>query len=156
VQLPVSVRRLAYRLAYRILQVIWLITRPTLGGVKCMVTDGDLVLLVRHSYGTRWWDLPGGKIQRGERPQRAARREMHEELGLEDVDWQEIGVTDWISGRRTDHLHCFRVDLHQPEIRLDLGELLEARWFSLDQLPSDRSPNLVAILGLMMAQRRNG
>jgi 8-oxo-dGTP pyrophosphatase MutT (NUDIX family) len=151
-EIPVPIRRLVYRVGYRTLQAIWLITRPTLRGVKCVVTDRNQVLLVRHSYGRRWWDLPGGATRRGEPPPRAARREMHEELGLEDVEWKEIGHIEVTSGRRTDHLHCFRAELHEPAIRLDPGELLEARWFARDQLPDDRSPHLVAILGLTLAR----
>ena len=43
------------------------------------------MLLVRHTYGPRAWDLPGGAIKRGEPPIDAARREMDEELGLDDA-----------------------------------------------------------------------
>ncbi len=147
-EIPVPVRRLVYRVGYQVLQAIWLVTRPTLQGVKCVLTDGNRVLLVRHTYGRRWWDVPGGAIQRGEPPGEAAHREMTEELGLSGVDWEPVGELEVTNGRRSDHLHIFRTDLHEPAIRLDPGELLEARWFERDQLPDDRSPHLSAILGL--------
>ncbi|HWD64394.1 MAG TPA: NUDIX domain-containing protein [Solirubrobacteraceae bacterium] len=147
-ELPVPIRRLIYRVGYRILQAIWLVTKPTLRGVKCVLTDGDRVLLVRHTYGRRWWDVPGGAIQRGEPPGQAAHREMSEELGLTDVDWRPVGEIEVANGRRTDHLTCFVADLHQPVIEIDRGELAEARWFARDRIPSDSSPHLEAILGL--------
>ena len=50
------------------------------------------VLLVRHTYGSRGWDLPGGSMKRGEAPVNAARREMHEELGVTIDDWRSLGL----------------------------------------------------------------
>lgn len=147
-EVPVPLRRLAYRVAYQILQAIWFFTRPTLQGVKCVLVDGDRVLLVRHTYGRGWWDLPGGAIQRGEPPGGAAHREMAEELGLTDVDWTLAGEINVTSRRRTDHLHCFSAESSAPEIRIDRGELQEARWFDRDRLPADHSPHLKAILSL--------
>jgi 8-oxo-dGTP pyrophosphatase MutT (NUDIX family) len=91
VSVTLSLRRLGYRVAYRVLEAFWFITRPTKRGVKCVVTDRDRVLLVRHTYGRRWWDFPGGAIKRNELPLAAARREMGEELGLAGVDWALIG-----------------------------------------------------------------
>src|SRR6516162_8210467 len=66
VSLTLRLRRLAYRLAYRILQVVWFVWRPRMRGVKCLVTCRDRVLLVRHTYGSRAWDVPGGAMKRGE------------------------------------------------------------------------------------------
>jgi 8-oxo-dGTP diphosphatase len=74
VQLPVIVRRVIYRSGYRVLQLFWLVTRPTKSGVKCVLVERDRVLLVRHTYGRRSWDLPGGALKRGEPPLSGARR----------------------------------------------------------------------------------
>ncbi|HET9718727.1 MAG TPA: NUDIX domain-containing protein [Solirubrobacteraceae bacterium] len=147
-EIPVPIRRLAYRVGYRALQAVWLISRPHLQGVKCVLSDGNRVLLVRHTYGRRWWDLPGGAIQHGEPPSEAAHREMAEELGLKTVNWKLVGEVGVTNGRRTDHLHCFSAELAAPALRLDPGELEEARWFDRDDLPPDRSPHLDTILGL--------
>jgi 8-oxo-dGTP pyrophosphatase MutT (NUDIX family) len=147
--IPVPIRRLIYRAGYRVLQAIWLVTRPTLHGVKCVLTDGPRVLLVRHTYGRGWWDLPGGAIQRGEPPSEAAHREMAEELGLTEVDWRPAGEINLTNGRRSDHLHCFTAESSAPAIRIDRGELQEARWFVRDELPGERSPHLEAILSVI-------
>src|SRR5437870_4690431 len=81
VTFAVAVRRRGYRVAFALLRVYWFVRRPALHGVKCVLTNGDQVLLVRHTYGSRDWDLPGGAVSRGEPPVATARREMHEELG---------------------------------------------------------------------------
>jgi 8-oxo-dGTP pyrophosphatase MutT (NUDIX family) len=140
VSATVTLRRLGYRVAYRLLQVFWFITRPTKRGVKCVVTDRDRVLLVRHTYGRRSWDVPGGSMKRSESPLSAARREMSEELGLDGVDWTPIGELHGRVDRRHDTIHCFRVELSEPDLRLDLGELATAGWFDRSELPDDRSP----------------
>ena len=80
------------RCAYVGLRVYWCVARPTVVGVKCVVANDDDVLLVRHTYGRRVWDFPGGTVRRRELPIDAARREMHEELGRRIEDWEELGA----------------------------------------------------------------
>ena len=146
VNLPVPVRRAVYRTAYQVLQVVWLVRRPRMHGVKCLITDGDRVLLVRHTYGTRWWDLPGGGIRAGESPLAAARREMEEELGLRDLPWCEIGELSEILHHRRDTLHCFHVELDDPLLRVDRGEIAVANWFPRAELPYDLAPHVIGII----------
>jgi 8-oxo-dGTP pyrophosphatase MutT (NUDIX family) len=146
VELPVAVRRLAYRAAYRALRVWWFVTRPRKSGVKCVLTDGDQVLLVRHTYGRRHWDIPGGAVKRGEPPLQAARREMREELGIDVADWVSIGELLVRMNHRHDTLHCFHVDLRAPAITIDRGELDEAHWFARGALPPERSRYVTPIL----------
>jgi len=146
VSVPLTLRRLGYRLAYRGLQVFWFFARPAKRGVKCVVTDGDRVLLVRHTYGRRSWDVPGGSIKRRESPLSAARREMSEELGLDGADWTEIGELHGRVDRRHDTIHCFRVELSAPTLTIDPGELAAADWFTRDELPEDLGPYVGEII----------
>ncbi|MGW8376904.1 NUDIX domain-containing protein [Streptomyces sp. ODS28] len=51
-----------------------------------LLTDpGGRLLLVRSRHRLRSWHLPGGLVEEGESPRRAARREAREELGLQCV-----------------------------------------------------------------------
>ena len=119
---PLPLRRLGYRIAYRVLQVFWFVARPPKQGVKCLLTCRDRVLLVRHTYGNRAWDIPGGAIKRGEPPLTAARREMGEELGLERrVD--RVGEIRGNVNHRRDTIHCFRAEMCEPALTIDRGEL---------------------------------
>jgi 8-oxo-dGTP pyrophosphatase MutT (NUDIX family) len=146
VKLPIPLRRLAYRSAYVVLAVYRYAARPNLHGVKCVLTDDDSVLLVRHTYGPREWDLPGGGLRRNESPLSAARREMQEELGVEIDDWLAIGdVLAKVQNARST-MYCFRAELSQPELELDPGEIRAARWFGRHQLPMNVAGHVAPIL----------
>ena len=151
VQLPVIVRRVIYRSGYRVLQLFWLVTRPTKSGVKCVLVERDRVLLVRHTYGRRSWDLPGGALKRGESPLSGARREMGEELGIEDAQWRELGVVRATMNHRRDTVHCFEARLASPEVTIELGELAVARWFDRDKLPDDLAPYVEPVMATLTA-----
>ncbi len=131
------IRRLGYRFAYAGLRLYWLLRRPEVRGVKCVITDGGRVLLVRHTYGPRGWDLPGGSMKRGEAPVNAARREMHEELGVSIDDWHPLGLVSLNGDHRRDRLHCFQAEVKEPKIEIDRGELADAHWFLPAALPRD-------------------
>lgn len=135
--LSIRVRRLGYRIAFRVLQVAWFVRRPRKSGVKCMITSDGEILLVRHTYGTPAWDLPGGAIKRGELPLDAARREMEEELGLGHAAWRPAGELRGSDSFRHDVIHCFRADLHEPALRPDPVELATTGWFAPNALPTE-------------------
>jgi 8-oxo-dGTP pyrophosphatase MutT (NUDIX family) len=131
-----ALERIGYRIAYRLLQVYWFLARPHVLGVKCLLTDGDSVLLVRHTYGDRRWDLPGGTLKRGEEPVAGARREIAEELGLTIDDWDALGELSACVGHRHDELYCFRAELRAPDLTLQKRELATARWFPRAEVPA--------------------
>jgi 8-oxo-dGTP pyrophosphatase MutT (NUDIX family) len=154
VELPVAARRLAYRAAYRALEVSWLVRRPAKSGVKCLLVHRNRILLVRHTYGDRRWDLPGGSIKRGEDALSCARREMHEELGVQSGHWTPLGTVEGIFHHRRDTIHCFRARLESPEVQLDLGELQTASWFAAPDLPPKLAPYVLPVVS--KAQARPG
>jgi 8-oxo-dGTP diphosphatase len=137
--LVLQARRVAMRCAYAGLRTYWFLLRPHVVGVKCVVMHGDDVLLVRHTYGRRDWDLPGGTVKRRELPLDAARREMHEELGRRIEDWDALGELFVNADHHRDNLHLFRGRLPDRRLDIDLTELAEAVWFPLDALPRDVS-----------------
>jgi 8-oxo-dGTP pyrophosphatase MutT (NUDIX family) len=136
-ELPVPVRRMGYRAAYAGLRIYWLVRHPGTSGVKCALTDGEKILLVRHSYGPRAWDLPGGALHSGELPVVAARREMEEELGITIEDFLDMGEMVIRESHRDDHVYYFRAELSAPPMTIDRGELVSARWFDRRELPKE-------------------
>ena len=133
-----TVRRLGYRLAYRVLQVVWLVTRPSQQGVKCLLWHDGEILLVRHAYGARDWDLPGGMVKRGEHPQDTAAREMREELGIGAPRWADLGSVSTSIEHRRDTIHVFGAELVTASVTIDRAELDVAQWFAPSELPPMR------------------
>jgi 8-oxo-dGTP pyrophosphatase MutT (NUDIX family) len=146
-QLPVPLARQGYRVAYLGLRLWWLVANPVVIGVKCALVDGDRVLLVRHSYGPRHWDLPGGTVKRDEQPVQTAQREIAEELGLQIADWKGLGAINDDSDHRRETIHCFQAEVTSPQLVLAPAEIVAARWFLRSELPPRLSRYVRLVLG---------
>jgi 8-oxo-dGTP pyrophosphatase MutT (NUDIX family) len=119
-----------YRFAYQAARVYWFVARPKKRGVKCVITRGEEVLLVRHTYGDRRaWDLPGGSIKRGEEPLAAAHRETLEEVGLSISGWTALGDFFAKHEHRADTLFLFHAIIDDGTPIADRVEIAEAAWF---------------------------
>ncbi len=143
--LPVPLQRLGYRFAYTVLRVYWWLFRPSSSGVKCVITHRDNVLLVRHTYGPRGWELPGGSRKRNEDAEATASREILEELGLSIDSWRSLGQIEVVVDHHTDSLYCFQADAPAPdggapELVLEAGEIATAEWFPKGRAPASAGP----------------
>lgn len=148
-ELPVPLRRLAMRTAYLGLRTYWFVAHPTTRGVKCLLTDGEQILLVRHTYGSRGWDLPGGSMKRGESPVTAARREMREELGVAIAEWTRLDEIVIDEYHRHDRVNYLAAEIRAPRLVIDRGELDRVQWFSRHQLPPDLGRYARAIIATL-------
>jgi len=134
--IPAPLHRLALRLGYRLRKQFWKMARPDVAGIAVLLRDAEeRLLLVRHSYGPRAWALPGGGMGAREDPAQAARREIREELRCELVELQVLHAIDEdLSGaHHTAHVFTART---VSEPCADGRELLEARWFTVEELAS--------------------
>jgi ADP-ribose pyrophosphatase YjhB (NUDIX family) len=135
-----ALKRVALRSAYRVLRLYWFLVRPKHAGVKCVVTRGDEVLLVMHTYGPAHWDFPGGGIKRGEEPRDAARRELREELGVDTGGWRLLQERSEVIEHKRDTLHLFTATSDAGDVRPDHVEIAEVRWFKRTELPEPTTP----------------
>ncbi len=71
--------------------------RKRIGAGIVAVDDCLRVLLVEPTYKTNW-EVPGGLVELGEPPRKAAARECREELGM-DVVVGRLLVMDWVPPR---------------------------------------------------------
>jgi ADP-ribose pyrophosphatase YjhB (NUDIX family) len=145
-RLPPWLRRQGYRLAYELLRGYSLLRHPSLTGVKCVLCDGERVLLVRHTYGPPGWGLPGGILRRGEDPVATARRELLEELGVGVGELRALGQVEVEIDGRHDLVHCFQAEVRSPALAPDGAEIEEARWYEHGRLPDRLSPYTREIL----------
>ncbi len=84
-----------------------------------IVKDGEILVCQRTRYQTMplKWEFPGGKIEEGEQPRDALRRELDEELGIE----AEVG--DEVARIRHDYKGGGSVELRFFVVRQYKGEL---------------------------------
>lgn len=141
------------------------VVRPS---ARVILLDADdRVLLVRAEWdGRSLWFTPGGRIEPGETPEAAARRELREESGLDPrmVRWEGLAALrdwtwHWERGDRWiashEHLYLARLPVrggalphiehadHTPE---EIVALREFRWWGLEELQVSGEPTSPACL----------
>jgi 8-oxo-dGTP pyrophosphatase MutT (NUDIX family) len=144
--LPPSLHRLALPLAHAIRIVWWRVRRPVVVGCRVLaVNPQGEVLLVRHSYGSSQWMLPGGGVARGEAPIVAAVRELAEETACTLTHPVELTVTrrQWQGTAHVQHVIAGRID---DTPHADGREIVAAQCFALGALPGDISRSLMVNL----------
>ncbi|AKH44033.1 8-oxo-dGTP pyrophosphatase MutT (NUDIX family) [Altererythrobacter atlanticus] len=133
--IPAPLHRAALRIAHRLRARFRRLARPHIAGVSIIGTDRQgRVLLVRHSYGSGLWSLPGGGIGKAEDPEAGARRELFEELGCEAEDVTLLSVLEERISGAPHTAYVFALTL-VGEPRPDGREVIEAGMFAPDELP---------------------
>lgn len=126
---------------YALQKRAWRLIRPRTRGVKVMVFNADGKLaLIRNSYGrSDLFVLPGGGVRPLEMPALAAAREIREELGLEVTEIKFRSHHSSLAEGKRDEIQLFEAFVDgRPDV--DEFELEEARFVSLEDLPSATSP----------------
>ncbi len=106
--------------------------------VAAVIRDGSRIFATQRGYGNYkdWWEFPGGKIEAGETPEQALKREIEEELDT------EIKVGDFIDTIEYDYpefhlsMDCFWCEIVEGEPKLLEAEA--AKWLKKEELDSVR------------------
>ena len=113
--------------------------------VAAVIVDGEgRIFATQRGYGEwkDWWEFPGGKMEAGETPQEALKREIREELDA-DIEVGELMRTieyDYPAFHLT--MHCFKCRLpltgyqlreHEAAKWLATKDLLSVQWLPADE-----------------------
>ncbi len=80
------------------------------------------------------WELPGGELARGEKPEQGLRRALRERVGLELTSARRVGSVEHVFSHRRLQLHVFRCG--EVRGRTRLSDYHEHRWLPASQLLS--------------------
>jgi ADP-ribose pyrophosphatase len=115
------------------------IVRHPGSAVMMAVDDKKRVLLVRQyrlPAEAYLWELPAGKLDEGEKPLQAAKRELAEETGYKARTWTKLASffasPGFVQERMTVYL---ATDLTEGEATPMDDERIEARWFKAKEIP---------------------
>ncbi len=135
--IPAPLHRRLLRVAHKVRIAWWRLRRPLTLGVSIIAHDeAGRVLLVRQSYGSPDWHLPGGGMRSSEDPAAAAAREFAEELGCPLTSLTLLKVRDEMFYGACNRVHVFTARL-AGKPRPDGREVVSAELFRLDALPAD-------------------
>ena len=100
------------------------------GGACVLPVDADgnvtMVRQFRYALGEELWELPVGKLEAGEDPFEAAKRELSEECGLTADTYTELGVVYPTVGYDSERIYLWAAEgLHTVGQHLDAGEFLD-------------------------------
>jgi 8-oxo-dGTP diphosphatase len=102
-----------------------------------IMKDGKVLVCqrTRHQTMPLKWEFPGGKIEEGEQPRDALRRELDEELGINARIGEEVARIrhEYKSGNAVE-LRFYVV--HQFEGEIENRIFKEVRWSERSELPS--------------------
>lgn len=81
-----------------------------------------------------YWEFPGGKMEAGETPEKALRREIWEELATVVAVERLVETVEWDYPQFHLTMHCYLC--HVESGQLELKEHEAARWLPKDELLS--------------------
>ncbi|MGA2471205.1 MAG: NUDIX domain-containing protein [Solirubrobacteraceae bacterium] len=124
-----ALRHQLYRLGYWTLWASSFVIHRRARGTKCLLFNQGQVLLVRHTYGPRSWELPGGGVRRGEQPFDAMRRELREELQVDVAQARELGARSGPGRYAGTRISYFAAVLPDRSVVADPIEIADVAWF---------------------------
>lgn len=110
------------------------LTQPsfTISAVGVVLDRNGKVLLLKHVLRANrsGWGLPGGFLNANEHPEKAIRRELNEEAGIEVGDLQLLKIRPL--GNHLEIIYLCRIETGVASAKS--SEILDARWFDIDEI----------------------
>ena len=108
------------------------------GGASVLYIEDGKVLLVRqfrYAYGENIYEIPAGKLESGEDPMLAAKRELEEEAGVKAERLELLFVFYPTPGYTNEKIYIYQAfDCEKVNAHLDEGEFLDVEYIHIDKL----------------------
>ena len=107
------------------------------GGACVLYVEEGKVLLVRqyrYAYGESLYEIPAGKLEKGENPKQAALRELEEETGIKAEGAELLFVMYPSPGYTDEKIYIYRAyEGAKVATHLDEGEFLDVEYIPLEK-----------------------
>lgn len=128
---------------------LWIYLRGS-ARTRVLLRHEGKILIVKNWLGSGQWALPGGGLHSGEPALIGARRELNEELGLQNVKLtlKPLAIEAHTGKGFTYICHYFVIDLKKlPDIKMQRFEIIEYAWVLPSQLDTtNANPDLLRAL----------
>jgi len=104
--------------------------------VAAIIRKGDKIFATQRGYGDYkdGWEFPGGKMEAGETPEEALRREIWEELETRIIVDSLLQTVEWDYPQFHLTMHCYWCHIESGSLTLKEHEA--ARWLAKEELES--------------------
>lgn len=104
--------------------------------VAAIIHKDGRIFATQRGYGDwkDWWEFPGGKMEAGETPEEALKREIREELSTEIQLDKLFCTVEWDYPKFHLTMHCYLCSLLTEALHLNEHE--SARWLPKEELDS--------------------
>ncbi|MBQ7339556.1 MAG: NUDIX hydrolase [Clostridia bacterium] len=108
------------------------------GGSTVIAEKDGKILLVsqfRYAYKEQIWEIPAGKIDKGETPDKTAIRELEEECGYRAGSVKLLFEVYPTPGYTSEKIYIYKAsDLVKTQTHFDDDENLTSKWFTKEEL----------------------
>ena len=108
------------------------------GGVCILAFVDDKVVMVRqfrYAYGEEMFELPAGKLEKGEDSYKAGLRELEEEVGLKAEKLISLGAMYPSCGYTNEIIYLYKAEnVSRTPRHLDVDEDIDIYYFSLEEV----------------------
>lgn len=134
------------------------------GGACVLYVENDKVLLVkqyRYAYGESIYEIPAGKLEKGEEPILAAARELEEEAGIKAEKLQLLYVMYPTPGYTNEKIYIYQaIGGEKVKAHLDDGEFLDVEYIPTEEVKRmmqegeiKDGKTLIALQAYLLAQK---
>lgn len=109
---------------------------PIVAGVVLKKDDKYLLVQEKQPRAYGLWNLPAGRVDKGDSIEETAVREAKEETGFEVKLVRKLDIFQ--ESEKTPPKHAFEAEIVGGELNYPEDELLGAKWFTLDEIEAMR------------------
>ena len=117
------------------------------GGVCILATQEDKIVFVkqfRYAYGEELFELPAGKLEKGEDSYSAGLRELEEEVGLKAESLTSLGCMYPSCGYTNEIIYLYKANnVIKVDRHLDVDEDIDVYYFTIDEVLKMISENII-------------